>query len=264
MKTKLGRPVLTEINDDTQSGNNRLFIDKYGQLFINNSFSVYNIIELQLTRQQLIFISLDPDEEIKKGDKFYHVGRCEMFTVHQISENGLTKTIICEDIFRLPNDKLEFTISDCKKVIATQDQLSPVFIKHFVEEYNKNDVKDVEIEMESNFYIHKPMGKYWQDEPVKMKSLSNWGDYKPKLTNGFVTIVEKKSIYNGWLNLSEDDLNTITSKINTKERYYTENEVWNITYKAISFYLDWVKAAMNDSSIDKPDLLEWFNEHKKK
>ena len=47
MKTKLCRSVLIEITENINSGNNRLFIDKFGKIFINNSFNINTIIELK-------------------------------------------------------------------------------------------------------------------------------------------------------------------------------------------------------------------------
>ena len=44
----------------------------------------------------------------------------------------------CEEVF-------------CKKVIATQSQIPPEYIQQFIEEYNKGEVKDIEIEMEVFF-----------------------------------------------------------------------------------------------------------------
>ena len=119
--------MLIEVKENIQSGTNRLFIDKFGKLFIDSSFSFYDIIELQLTRQQLIMISLDPNEEIEVGDKY--LDDCELI----------------REAFT--NDKDYWSKRpEYQKIITTQDQLSFEYIKQFIEEYNRGEVKDIEVE----------------------------------------------------------------------------------------------------------------------
>ena len=111
-----------------------------------------------LPNKQLILISLD--DEIKVGDKHYFEGEVKYTTkqtIEYLNSSG-------DNTF--------------KKVIATQEQISPEYIQQFIEEYNKGKVKDFEIEMKDWCdYDDNPCGGL--DKP----------DWRPKLTNGFVTIV---------------------------------------------------------------------------
>lgn len=67
------------------------------------------------------------------------------------------------------------------KIIAIQDQLPENYIQQFIEDYNYNNVKDIEIELTQesiNIFIEN-------------KNRTFYGDYIPKLINGFIIIVEK-------------------------------------------------------------------------
>lgn len=82
---------------------------------------------------------------------------------------------------------LPLAIKDVKKVIARQSQISPEYISKFIEQYNNGCVEDLEIEMEyisgwSKLLVEK------QGDPIKYH-------IQPKLTKGFVTIVEKELIH---------------------------------------------------------------------
>ena len=73
-----------------------------------------------------------------------------------------------------------------KKVIARQSQIPPEYISKFIEQYNNGCVEDLEIEMEyisgwSKLLVEK------QGSPIKYH-------IQPKLTKGFVTIVEKEPV----------------------------------------------------------------------
>jgi hypothetical protein len=74
-----------------------------------------------------------------------------------------------------------------KKIILTTD---PDLIKDgvqsiddtFLEWFVKNpSCERVEIETKDNWYVHTGSGKYWEDEPVRMKRLLNLGDYEYKI-----------------------------------------------------------------------------------
>lgn len=103
--------------------------------------------------QQLILISLNPDEKIEIGDVFYS---SKYNTIDTLASNGVI-------------DKLT-----SYKVIATQDQLSPDLINQLVSEFNNDGMKDLEIEMHNN--LNDPERLYDFEEP-----------YMP---NGFVTVVD--------------------------------------------------------------------------
>jgi hypothetical protein len=61
-------------------------------------------------------------------------------------------------------------------------QLSPQSIQLIINYYNKYKCmpESVEVEKESNWYVHTPSGKYWDDEPTKMKKYPNKGDFTGK------------------------------------------------------------------------------------
>lgn len=224
MKTKLVRPVLFELNKNIQSGNNRLFIDKFSKLFINNSFSFNNIVELQLTRQQLILISLE-DDKIENGDICY---------------DELNHVV---NVYKPYPGRQNYNV---KKVIATQDQLSPEYISKFIKEYNDGCVKDVEIEMEE-LYFHG--SGYYKAEELSQTEKERYifmREYKPKLTNGFITIVEKKEaiLYTG-----EEIISLINNYAQTLDN--TNEEEWYATDREI--FSDFLQ-----------DLIEWLSQNKKK
>lgn len=156
---------------------------------------------LRWKNQQLILISLDPKEKIEVNDTYYR--------------DGLKSLDICEDLEHselLNNDKY------CYKVIATQEQISPDYIQQFIEEFNKDNVKDIEIEMLK-------LGFNIAAEFPYHSSL-------PKLTNGFITIINKEPIL------------------------YTEKEVKRMCSKAFLIKCD------NNDIIQVFD--KWFNRNKKK
>ena len=74
-----------------------------------------------------------------------------------------------------------------KKIILTTDQdLIKAGVQaiddEFLEWFVKNPTcEEVEIETKDNWYIHTGSGKYWEDEPVRMKRLLNLGDYEYKI-----------------------------------------------------------------------------------
>lgn len=77
--------------------------------------------------------------------------------------------------------------SNCKKIILTTDQdlikdgvqaIDDEFLEWFVKNPN---YEEVEVERKDNWYIHTSSGKYWEDEPVRMKRLLNLGDYEYKI-----------------------------------------------------------------------------------
>lgn len=120
----------------------------------------------KLIPQQLILISLE-DEKIEVGENYYNIRLNKVFEA--IANDGYPSK------------------EDCK-VIATQTQLSPEHIQKFIEEHNKWEVKDIRIEME----------EYTDGNGMYRNSKM----FQPKLTNGFITIVEKLQMPK----ISADDL----------------------------------------------------------
>ena len=160
MKTKLCRPILVE-----------------GKEFTNLVKTLPDTVSYTTTPnipggkyQHLILISLDPDDKIREGTlvyRHYEDGG---------SHIGLA-TPKADELKRVKDNRVW-------KVIVTQDQLSPEYIQQFIEEYNKGVVKDVEIELEK---------LYSYEAADKFDEVGFYG-FRPKLTNDFVTIVEKEVI----------------------------------------------------------------------
>lgn len=212
MKTKLCRPVLIEDKNIIQDFPENEYRD-YLSLFISkhpNSKASLSLERQQgfmdkINPQQLILISLKPNEKVENSDLIYWESKIY---------NG--KDFI---EMRYP------VYSDFFKVIATQDQIPPEYIQQFIEEYNKGKVKDVEIEMfEPTLYTED--GLDYKD------------NIQPKLTNGFITIVEKKSIT------------------------YTEEEVYELTKEAVGLW----RKSLHTTKLyrNKEHHGKWWNEIKKK
>lgn len=165
MKTKLCRPVLVEdkkIHQDFPQNEYRdylsLFIPKHPGASPTLSLCRQTNFTNKINPQQLILVSLDPDEKIEVGDKIYSVlyglgeivrdyggidsernrpliAKFENSTTQQsYHRNGIWQKGKYEDV----------SANNCKKIIAQQSQLSPEYIQQFIEEYNKGEVKDVE------------------------------------------------------------------------------------------------------------------------
>ena len=152
--------------------------------------------------QELILISLE-DEKIEEGEYL-----------------NLAHRVIVQ-----PTD-LEWANSNSnnlKKVIARQSQIPQKYISKFIEQYNNSCVEDLEIEMENKIAIdgHTVIG------------------IEPKLTNGFVTIVEKELIT------------------------YTEEEVKSLCSEAYSLGLSSLKSEIPDLE-EMMELDNWFENNKKK
>lgn len=112
MKTKI-RPIMVETTEASQ-----LYTIK-GILL----FEEYPTKSVNVGNKQLILISIDPDDKIEVGDKFYNQD------LQLIGELIVTNTY--KNIF---------------KVIATQSQLSLEYISKFIVEYNNGCVQDMDME----------------------------------------------------------------------------------------------------------------------
>ena len=119
---------------------------------------------------QLILISLDPNDKVEKWDIVYDEN------TNSIGEFiGWTNSFLIDTAIKSFNRP--------KKAIATQSQIPPEYIQQFIEEYNGNSVKDIEIEMEE--YNH-------DEEWSEISGAYETYRYRPKLTNGFITIVNER------------------------------------------------------------------------
>jgi hypothetical protein len=113
---------------------------------------------------QNIFIT--SDEEIKEGD--------------WIGYSNLKKWV---PVKYLGGD----LIGSEKKIILTTDRdlikdgvqgIDDEFLEWFVK---NSSCESAEVEKKDNWYTHTGSGKYWEDEPVRMKRLLNLGDYEYKI-----------------------------------------------------------------------------------
>lgn len=172
MKTKIYRPVLvsTGINahDTFMVGNLEYHTDK--KLSING------------IEQKLVLVSLDPDEKIEAGDECYN------YTLQSIKIA----------------DTSYYNEFGWFKVIAIQHQLPLEYIFKFMEEYNRGDVKDVEVEMELKIL----------DDDVFTNHMC-----KPKLSDGFVKIKKEPKIF------TEDEVIELLKKCNMTFGFATSNEL---------------------------------------
>ena len=178
MKTKRVRPILVESKVST------LHIS-HGKLLTRSIKPTSKSDLYKSIPQELILISLE-DEEIKVGEIGLDLRDNTLFEVKRILTNHYESGI------------LSFQKSYCKKVIAHQSQISPEYISKFVEQYNNGSVEDLEIEMEHYWINSDSIKGNFFTEVAKFEPSINQYDAilnnRPKLINGFVTIVEKEPI----------------------------------------------------------------------
>ena len=161
MKTKKCKPVLIESKENTGI-----------TLGINITKNIPGAMRGQ--NYQLILISLE-DEKIEVGDKWIYI--CP---INGVDYGDKGDAIVTNNLKSNWFDKLHDK-TNYKKVIATQDQLSPEYIAKFIKQYNNGKVEDVEIEVLIMNEGYTDINDYpYQEIDI------------PKLTNGFITIVEKK------------------------------------------------------------------------
>lgn len=180
----------------------------------------YSEAQLELQCYKLVLVSLQ-NEKIEVGDKyvvelFYVNGKSRGFVLeHCISVNGVW--INKEDITSIRH------IDNCKKVIATQDQLSEEQIIKLIHEHNSGGMEDFEIEMERKEPNPQTISKEYDEDDVV---------YEPKLTNGFVTFIKKNDCV------------------------YSEQEVKDLVFRAYN-----LRTA--DGEVRSTESLnEWFNKNK--
>jgi hypothetical protein len=173
-----------------------LSTDKPSRLHLNNSGLVlcdFNFGKNTINGQHIYITN---DEEIKEGDIVkIPCGVGKVKELHWKIGNDKPSYIV-EDLFvyklRYGQKECElqvnsFKCEDVKKIILTTDQdlikdgvqpIDDTFLEWFV----KNpSCEEVEVETKDNWYMHTGSGKYWEDEPVRMKGLLNLGDYVYKI-----------------------------------------------------------------------------------
>lgn len=171
MDTKLVIPLIVATND----------IDAKLTLYHDGSFNncelSTNLDRLQYhTNQQLVLISFDPNDKIERNDLYYHT---KYRTIHKAESFDTT----------------QYDGDWCKKVIATQDQLSPELISQLENEYNNGGMKNFEIEMSSTYFNNTPLNHGqpdydWCNTPDDLAGFK----LQPKLTKSFVTVINKPQI----------------------------------------------------------------------
>lgn len=167
MKTITVKPVLVESNEPT----NLLINTINGRLL----FDCQDVIKIHAKHQQLILIGITCKERIVIGDRFYCVEENNLSVGLYICDNDNVYCANCLDV--------------CHKVIATQDQIPESYIQQFISEYNGGVVNDVVIEMVETFCVSgglRPIGE------LGGKGLQHHNHSFPKLTDGFITIVENE------------------------------------------------------------------------
>ena len=223
MKTKRVRPALVEskdkitlnsiVNDPTFGLG--IIIEKHGEECFYNTHSSGGSITTpwernlgdRLKHYELILISLE-DDKIEEGEYL-----------------NLAHRVIVQ-----PTD-LEWANSNSnnlKKVIARQSQIPQEYISKFIAQYNTGGVEDLEIEMEKCWINSDNVKGNSFTEVAKFESSINDFDavliIQPKLTNGFVTIVEKEVI-----NYTEEEVRKLISKalyhFCPKNNYRKEDEI---------------------------------------
>ena len=134
MKLKRVKPILVETNEPTN-----IFKDHSGLFHSNLNLQTGHSINSSVIGYKLIIISLEY-EKIEVGDTLL-LDNEEIVTCIGFDSNP--------DIIKI-NCRFERYVhkSHFKKVIATQDQISPEYIARFIEQYNNGKVDDVEIEMQ--------------------------------------------------------------------------------------------------------------------
>lgn len=198
MKVKRVRPILVETNEPTN-----IFKDHSGLFHSNLNLQTGHSINSSVIGYKLILISLEY-EKIEVGDTIYS----EILNEIDILE-------------KMPKGDSKFWFKGIYKVIANQNQLSLEYIAKFVEQYNNGKVDDVEIEMNGEW--DNDYNGYYADT------------IKPKLTDGFISIIENKQ--------------TI---LYTEEEVY---ELFNSFRKDFSLY--------RGIQIMDDQLKDWFEQYKK-
>lgn len=246
MKTTIKvKPVLVESKNPTNllinTINNRLLYD------------CQDIIKTHAKYQQLNLVSLEPDEKIENGDKYYS----DTF----------------KHIYETPC--LPLSIKDLQKVIASQNQLSSELIHQLVNEYNTyGNMKEFEIYIEKRFLMCKHCGSPYPYESndgkcatCRKSGLGIMSKPEPKLTNGFITVKKDLNfkntdginhlewIYNRLIYVHGENPNVdymIKLKAISDSFHYTEEEVKQLIILALK----------EDWNLINPN--GWFEQHKKK
>ena len=247
MKTKRVRPILVESKEST------LHLS-HGKLLITSIESTGKSDLYKSIPQELILISLE-DEEIEENDYYYFS-----------KSNSLHK-----HLGTLPLNKYKHDGDKCFKVIARQSQIPQEYISKFIEQYNQGCIEDLEIEMEKCWINSDNVKGNSFTEVAKFEPSINDFDavliIQPKLTNGFVTIVEKDEIIGKPLDdyikqkHNQDRcigfIDGYQARKSEEPSSYTEEEVRKLISEALYHF-----CPMNNHR--EEDEIDWFENNKKK
>jgi hypothetical protein len=126
--------------------------------------------------QEIILISLDPKDKIEVNDFYWDELTSSSPSVGILKMNWYTdtsKTVIQSTVGTTT------PISMAKKLISTQSQISSQDIQTLIDKYNTNgEFESIEVDMETH-------------NKCACGGYNLYSIIKPKLTNGFITIVER-------------------------------------------------------------------------
>ena len=210
------RPILVNTNEINKIGDICLF--SYG-------LNIAGIADIGYPKQELILISLEPNQKFEIGDKYFING----FIKTCVERNKYINDFYLTD--HLGNEDYEIY---CKKVIAKQDQIPESYIQQLIKEYNNSTVKDINIEMEE--FDH---DEEWSDIGGAYETFR----YRPRLTNGFVTIVDDSAL------LQEDWMALLAIK-NIPELPHVINSVRELR----KYYIDGIQAGYEERKSEEPLL----------
>jgi len=248
MKTIKVRPILVETKDNEDRAYPCIL--KHS-IVSNGKIGYYDSnIKTPTIAMELILVSLAPEEKIEVADKLYFGNN--IIIVEKIHDDAIT--------FLNPIDGKVHTIQGInrfKKIIATQDQISPEDIQKAIEQYNASGkFEDVEVAREHTTVIS---GGFIPTGQIGGKGLQHHNVGKIKLTNGFVTIVEQ--------DLLVKDRGII---ITQKQITYTEDEVRKMLLQCCKdiTYPETYYEPCNDDEENEAEWLKrfntWFENNRKK
>jgi hypothetical protein len=261
-KTRMCSLVLVETDEQTS-----LSLDTFNMLFNCDSRFTFK----DCKNQQLILISTEPYYNIQPGDKVLctinnKITKCRLKqkSTEDVKSFGMNVGSIDTTDYYFGDSLIPSLVYNYKKIIATQEQLPNDYIQRFIQEYNSENVKDVEVEVFEDIVkvydnIGGHPGGHWESN-----------GFKPKLTHGRITIVDKKASIDEkityWVkNMANKSLSESMLIENVKwlleKISYSEEEVESLCKTSFEMYMS------NDSLTDdelKIKWKTWFEQNKKK
>lgn len=260
MKTKKVKPVLVESESKSCKGDLVIVTQKLGIHIANTEPSYHN-------KQELILISLE-DEEIEEGSVVLFKNKVLTVVEFTHDDTVVFKEEIAEDLNLNEYNEMAFK-EVAKKVIARQSQISPELIHQLIGEYNNGGMKDFKIEVE--------VMKIWDNIQSVINNPSRSPDsikIKPKLTNGFVTIVKEEYSYNLLCNMQYYMEYCVSNGYVTPQEWLKNFKHYSDRKEPILYTEEEVESILTEySKALQPILIKhlieltpvrWFRENKKK